>query len=393
MPLFQYTALKEPGKPARGVIDADSIEDAKQKLLRKQILIIRVVPHEQKKSALKVQEVRSFTCELAHLLRAGLPLHESLAVLEEKMRGQKMGVILLDLCDQIRGGVPFSEALTRHAESFDVLYRSMIANAEQSGAFVPALEELAHLLERKLRLQKALSSALLYPALLSGFCLLVLSILLFFVIPSLFDLFEGRSLHPFTRFVFACSHFVLSAKWGIAAVLAGCGGGCAVLMSSKKGICWLRAAFARFPLIRELLIKVALARYFRAVATLIEGGLPALSALQQANTSLQHPPLEQNMQEVIERLSQGISLERALQGRAFVPPLIPRMLGIAQQAGNLSTMMHQIALIYEEELEQLFARITSLAQPILLLILGAMVGFVLLSVLLPLTDVSSFAAS
>jgi general secretion pathway protein F/type IV pilus assembly protein PilC len=143
-------------------------------------------------------------------------------------------------------------------------------------------------------------------------------------------------------------------------------------------------------LIRDLLVKVGLVRYFRAAATLIEGGLPALSALEQARGSLQHSALEKSIGGALLRLSQGESLEEALQKSPLIPSLISRMLGIAQQTGTLSTMMQQIALIYEGELEKSFARITSLAQPILLLILGAMVGFVLLSVLLPLTDVSSF---
>ena len=384
MPLFKYTALKEKGKVPRGVIDAESLEDAKQKLLKQKVLVVRVIPNKEKRAALKREEVKSFTCELAHLLRAGLPLHQSLHILEEKVRGQKMGILILDLCDRIRSGIPFSQALAQHSESFDVLYCSMIANAEQSGAFVSALEELSNLLERQIQLKKAWVSALLYPALLGGFCLVVLSILLFFVVPSLFDLFEGRALHPFTRFVFACSHFALSSKWWLLTLFALLGIG-AVALKRR-----MRTWFTRLPLLQDLFVKIALVRYFRSTATLIEGGLPALSALRQASSSLQHPPLEETFEKVARRLSEGISLEASLQEHPLIPSLIPRMLGIAQQAGNLSTMMQQVSLIYEDELEKTFARITSLAQPVLLLLLGAMVGFVLLSVLLPLTDVSSF---
>jgi len=145
------------------------------------------------------------------------------------------------------------------------------------------------------------------------------------------------------------------------------------------------------PFISDLLAKAALSRFFRASATLIEGGLPALFALQQANSTLRHPMLEQSMNEAFQSLSQGETLQTALQGRSYIPPLVPRMLGIALEGGNLSSMMHQIASIYEDDMEKTIERITSMVQPILLLALGGMVGFVLLSVLLPLTDVSTFS--
>lgn len=393
MPIYRYTALEERGKETRGIIDADSLEDAKQKLLKRRVFVVKVESSKKNKNGcvLNKQEVRSFTRELAHLMKAGLPLHDSLSALEEKARSQKRHELLLDLCDKIREGVPFSRALQAHSRSFDFLYCSMITNAEQSGTFVKTLDELAYLLDRQLQMRKALLGALLYPALLGGFCLVVLSVLLFFVIPSLFDLFEGRSLHFFTQFVFSCSRFALSAKWFLLAFMAILGGGAVFLFSTLQGQKTVRGAIARMPLFRELFAKIALVRFFRAAATLIEGGMPALPALEQACSCLSHPPLEKTIEEILVRLTGGESLESAMQGHQFIPSLIPRMLGIAQKAGNLSMMMHQIAGIYEEDLEKIFARITSLAQPILLLVLGAMVGFVLLSVLLPLTDVSSFS--
>jgi general secretion pathway protein F/type IV pilus assembly protein PilC len=214
---------------------------------------------------------------------------------------------------------------------------------------------------------------------------------MFFVIPSLFDLFEGRTLHPFTCFVFACSRLALKAKWllGLLFVL--------LLMLvcwslfSAKGREFARKAVLKMPFISDLLAKAALSRFFRAAGTLIDGGLPALFALEQANATLRHPMLENSMKEALVSLSQGETLQNALLNRAYIPPLVPRMLGIALEGGKLSSMMHQIASIYEDDLEKTINRITSMIQPILLLVLGGMVGFVLLSVLLPLTDVGSFS--
>jgi general secretion pathway protein F len=393
MPIFQYEAINERGRKIKGIIDADTSMDAKQKLIRRQILVTAVTAMEPDRGvSLRKSQVLTFTRELVRLLGAGLPLYESLSILEEKYHSERcIHKLLLELCDQIRSGQPFSRALQRHKGSFDVLYTSMVANAEHSGHLAKTLKELVCLIERQQYVQKTLFNAFLYPALLSAFCLVVLSVLLFFVVPSLFELFEGRSLHPFTSFVFACSKLALRAKWGLAALLGATATGIGWSVVSLRGRILFRKAMLRIPMLSDLLAKAALARFFRASATLIEGGLPAMAALQQAKLTMLHPMLERSIDQAMVSLSQGEVLSKALEGRLGIPSMVPRMLGIAIEGGDLPSMMHQIASIYEEDLEKMIQRVTSLIQPILLLTLGAIVGFVLLSVLLPLTDVSTFA--
>ncbi len=393
MALFRYKALSEKGRTVRGLIDAESLQEAKQKLVRRQILITEVnsLREEGRSSRVSKQELLVLTKELSRLLQAGLPLFDSLTALEEKYRKHRAHELLLDLCDTLRAGRSLSEALSRHPQAFDLLYRSMIANAEQSGQMIKALEELSRLMERQIKLKGQIVAALLYPALLGGFCILVFLVLLLFVVPSLAELFEGRSLHPLTRFVFACSHMVREGKWYFASLF--CGVVCAVIgaFSSLKVRDVLRKKFAEVFLWKELFAKVSLTRWFRAVAALLEGGLPALEALRESKGVLRHSILERSVDEVLLRLAEGASLQEALENRLLIPALVPRMLGIAQASGNLASMMHQIASIYEEDLEKSFSRLTAFAQPILLLILGGVIGFVLLSVLLPLTDVNSFS--
>lgn len=394
MPLFRYQAISEKGKKIQGTIDADNVQEAKIKLIRRQIAAIQIEPLSQKQIqvALSRTERLHLTREIARLLQAGLPLFEALSALEEKYRGQKSHALFLDLCDQVRNGTPFSKALASHPKTFDLLYISMIANAETSGRLVESLLEIAELLTRQIQVRKQLLAALLYPALLSGFCLVVLSSLLFFVIPSLQELFEGRNLHPFTRVVFAASHFACQAKGTLLLLLIACGGAlCAasILPSWKqKGLSWLYRA----PFLKHLFAKVAFVRFSRAASTLIDGGLPLIQAFAHARKVLNHPPLEQLIQQAEERISQGESLQTTFQNHSLIPPLIPRMLGIAEEGGKVPFMMRQIAEIYEEELDRNLQQFSTLAQPILLLVLGGIIGFILLSVLLPLTDVSSFAA-
>ena len=392
MPLYRFQAISDKGKKMNGAIDADSLQDAKIKLVRRQIAAIRIdlLSEKEMRVRLKKKDLLTLSRELSRLLHAGLPLFEGLSALEEKYRGQKTHRLLLDLCDRVRSGHPFSQALARHSETFDLLYTAMISNAEKTGRMKEALQEISFLLARQIQIQKQLLSALLYPALLSAFCMIVLSSLLFFVIPSLKELFDGRDLHPFTRIVFACSEFACNAKGLLLFLLLASAGGISYLCLSKRGKKKANAMASRLPLIKTLLAKVAFVRFCRAVATLLEGGVPAMAAFAQARAVMRHPILEQIVAAAEEKLSQGEPLHVPFENHPLIPPLVPRMIAIAQQGGKLPFMMQQIAQIYEDELESHLAHFATMAQPLLLLILGGIVGFVLLSVLLPLTDVSSF---
>jgi len=348
------------------------------------------VSEKEMKRPLAKREVLSLTREIARLLQAGLPLFETLSALEEKYRGQKPHTILLDLCERVKAGHPLSSALSRHSNTFDVLYISMVSNAEKTGRLAPCFEELSQLMMRQLHVRKQILAALLYPSLLALFCLVVLSSLLFFVIPSLRELFEGRDLHPFTRIVFAVSQFACDSKILLlfctaALILAVC-----TAWLSKRWKEKILGIALQLPVLKTLFARVAFVRFARASATLLDGGLPLMATLSQARTVMRHPILEQVVARAEVKIAEGESLSSCFENNPLIPPLIPRMLGIAEQSGKLSFTMQQIAQIYEDELETTLAHFANLAQPVLLLFLGALVGFVLLSVLLPLTDVSSF---
>lgn len=393
MPLYRYQALSEGGKKITALLDADTLQEAKQKLIRRQVLVIRIdlLTEKEARKPLPRGEVLSLTRELARLLSAGLPLFEALAALEEKYRGHGPHKILLDLCEKVKTGTAFSKALSAHSSTFDLLYISMVANAEKTGALARCLEELAHLLARQHYVRKQIASALLYPALLATFCLVVLASLLFFVIPSLQELFEGRDLHPFTRIVFAASHFACDFKIPLGMFAFGLGFAGALASFSQSFKAKMSRIYCKLPLVKGLTAKIALTRFSRASATLLEGGVPIIAAFAQARLVMQHSALEKIVMEAEEKIARGSSLAEAFPRSALIPPLIPRMLGIAEQSGKLSFTMQQIAQIYEDELETTLTHFAAAAQPALLLLLGGLVGFVLLSVLLPLTDVSSFA--
>ena len=395
MAQFRFEFVDAKGKTSGGVIDAESISEAKQKLVRQSVFVTRLspLPQTRVKSLLNRAEVLNFTRELSRLLKAGLPLFESLVAMEEKYRGQKAQRLLLDLSQQVRSGSPFSSALSRHGKTFDLLYTAMIANAEKTGRLSESLDELSVLLAKQQHVRKQLQNALIYPAMLFSFCLFVLASLLFYVIPSMEELFEGRTLHAFTTIVFSASRFACGSKLYLLACAAGFTCALFILCATAKGKALLFETISRFPWIGPLLSKVALVRFCRAASTLLDGGVPIVDGFAQARTTMNHPALELIVKRAEKSISEGEPIHAAFKGHALIPPLVPRMLGIAEEAGNLPSMLRQIADIYEEDMERVLASFATVAQPALLLLLGAIVGFVLLSVLLPLTDVSSFSTN
>lgn len=393
MPLFEYKAITAEGKKTKGVIDADSLPFAKEKLQREALTLLHLRARGEKAEALHLPEalLLSFTRELYQLLQAGLPLYESLVTIEEKYRKNKAHPFFLDACDSLRGGQSLSTILRRYPKTFDGIYLSMVEAAEHTGALAPVFGQLADLLTKQQKLKKRLIAALTYPAFLGSFCLFLVLGLLLFVIPSLQELFEGRRLHPLTEAVLFASR--ITRVYGLVfLVTLLLGGGALFALSRKKGSP-LSLARLKIPLIHTLRLQAAVVRFTRASSLLMQGGVPLLHTLALAKAVVKWQPLEELIEEAKNRVAEGEPLSAQLSKAPWMPPLVPRMLAIAEETGSQGEMLLSISTIYEDELDKSLSQITALLQPALLLVLGFVVGVVLLSILLPLTDVSSFLAN
>ncbi len=389
--LFQYEAITASGKKKKGAINADSFANAKDALRRQKILVTQLIECKEKKKerCLPSSMVINFTRDLSLLLRSGLPLYEALLTIEEKYRTTKGHVILLDLCDQIKQGRSFSEALREYPKSFDQVYVSMVYSAEKSGALEEVFNHLTQLLGRQQKLKKQIFSALIYPIFLASFCVLILIALFFFLIPTMETLFEGRELHPLTEAVLAISKF-LTHNW--VTLLISFLSSVALLIfffRRKEGKRFIQKVTLRLPLFKTLITEIVLLRFSRVLSVLLDGGVPLLSALKLSKKAMHHLFFEAIVEDAEAKIIEGKKLSDQFRTSPLIPNLFIRMLSVAEEAGNLSYMLQNIANIYEEDLDKSLQRLTSLLQPVTLLILGVMIGLVLLSVLLPLTDVGS----
>ena len=265
----------------------------------------------------------------------------------------------------------------------------MVEAGEKSGSLTWVFQQLYDLIQKRQRLKKQLLTALTYPAFLGGFCFFIVIALLLFVIPSMRELFEDRQLHPLTMVVLSLSQFLetslVPCVIGVGSVVCGI----VYFFQRKGGKILLHKFLQKVPIVKTVLLQAALVRFSRSASILLYGGVPLPAALHTSGKVMNHALLEKEIQEAEKQIIEGKRLSHLLQGSNYFPPLVGRMLSIAEETGKMPEMLHSLSDIYDEELERSLSQITTLLQPILLLIVGGIVGLVVLSILLPLTDVSS----
>lgn len=395
MALFQYKAIGVGGKAEKGVIDADSLVMAKERLRREQVLItdIACLQEDKKKIVLSASQLLAFTREISQLLKAKLPLYESLLTIEEKQRNTKSHPLFVDLCDRLKNGSSFSSALGQYPETFNPIYLSMVVSAEQSSSLFEAFDQLSFLISKQQKLKKQLTSSLAYPAFLGGFCFLVVIALFFFVIPSMKELLEGRALHPLTQAVLFISNF-LNAN-GMVLLFSGIGFLFGVYGATRSQTIRKKVSekLLSLPFCKKIILESAFVRLFRTMTMLLSGGVPLVEALHFSRKSVGNWLLEDLLSKTEKEIIEGKKISDIFAQSIFIPPLVIRMIKIGEETGNMVSMMQSLAEIYEEELDKNLLQLVTFLQPAVLLFLGGVVGLVVLSILLPLTDVSSFVSS
>ncbi|MCK4934526.1 MAG: type II secretion system F family protein, partial [Simkaniaceae bacterium] len=225
---------------------------------------------------------------------------------------------------------------------------------------------------------------------LASFCVVIIIALFYYLIPSLQDLFEDQKLHPMTEAVIGCSRFI--HEYGVYILFSGLGAIACItfIIKNPKGKDSLKKFGLKMPILKTLMTQAILLRFTKVFSVLLTSGIPMLQALKLSKKAMNHREFEAVIEKAEKKIIEGKYLSRELQTSPLFPNLFIRMLAISEEAGNIPKMLENIGDIYEQDLDKSLGKFTSLLQPIMLLVLGLIVGVVLLSVLLPMTDVSSF---
>lgn len=392
MPLYKYYAINESQKKQSGIIDAESHINALEFLNKKKILPIDLKPYIWKPKSLTLsrKELLFFTQDLSQFLQAGLPLYESLLALEERHQNTKNHAFFLHLCNQIKQGKALSQILKDFPKSFDIIYISMVGAAEKSGKLGQIFKELSIMINKSDTFKKKITAALTYPIFLITFCCIVLYGLFFFLIPSMQELLQGRNLHPVTEAVLEISHFLQEYKRLLGTGLLSTAVAIFCFFRSDMGkLNWQRLSL-HIPFVKTLIIESVLVRFCHTLSVLLDSNVPLIESLDYSKRVMNHCIFESVIDKVETSIIEGNKLSTEISKSKIFPSMAIRMIEVGEQIGNMGEMLQNIAEVYEKNLERTLQKITVLLQPILLLFLGIIVGTILLSVLLPLTDMSSF---
>ena len=410
MPIFEYTAINEKGKQAKGSIEAENARAARTRLRSQGMLPTtieesRTRPTEQKKRRPQ-QSLRSSlgervsaktlafsTRQLATLLSAGIPLVEALQSLAEQTV-PTFRRMLVDIKEQVEQGTSFARALGSYPKVFPRLYVNMVASGEASGKLDSVVMSLAEYLEAQLELRRKLISALIYPVIMLSFCSLVVAGLLAFVVPQIVEIFtkQGAKLPVPTRIMIAISDILVFYWYAVALVLVGLVLGSIRLYRTEKGRAFVDSLLYRAPLVGGLYTKVLTARITRTLGTLLTSGVGLLESLDMAKNVVGNVHFQRAMADARDGVTEGRSLSRELLRSKLFPPMACQMIDVGERSGRLEEMLSIAGATFEKEASSTIAGLTALIEPLMIIVLGGIVLAIVVSVLLPLTELMDLVA-
>ena len=389
MPAFKYKYNTKLGTK-EGEIEADSIEAAKAILNRQHI----------KYTALKARpkdivlfgggptqkEIVIFTRQFATMIGAGLPLVQCLSILGSSTENRIFGKVIYDVKSKVEAGETFADALRRHPKVFDNLYTNMIEAGEVGGILDKILIRLADYSEKAMALKGKIKSAMVYPAAIVTVAVAVVIFLLVFVIPMFGAMFSdfGQELPWPTQIVLDTSNFVIEQWWLVFVAPVVLFFAFVQFRKTERGHIFTDRIFIRLPVLGPLIQKVAVAKFTRTMGTLISSGVPIIEGLEITAKTSGQKVIELAVLEIIGDIKAGKGLAEPLKEQGVFPPMVTQMIEVGEQTGALDSMMNKIADFYDQEVDTAVDGLTSLLEPMLMVFLGVVVGFVVVAMYMPI---------
>jgi general secretion pathway protein F len=405
MPVYEYTALDIKGKTISGIIDADSSRTARQKLRSSKIFPVSIEEvHDTSKiktkksfsfkdsfSRVRPYEISMMTKQLATLLGAGLPLVSAMDALISQIRSQAFKKMLAKIKDSIVEGNSFARSLSLFPGTFSSLYINMVKAGETSGALDIVLDRLADITEKQEALKNRIRAAMAYPVLMSLIGMLVLFFLLTFIVPNITSIFSemNETLTAPTLFLIKISAFFKNYWWMILIVLAISLFSLNSVRKTVKGRYFFDKTKLLLPRFGILAKKIAVARFSRTLGSLLDNGVPLLSSLEIVKNIVDNALISDAIEAASKEVGRGQGLGPALAGTKMFPDLTIQMILVGEQSGKLEAMLDKIADVFESEVENSIMSMTSLLEPVMILIMAVIVGFIVLSICLPIFEMST----
>ncbi len=395
MPTYRYNAMDGSGRTISGTLDADSMELVRAKLsdLSYHILSIREARSRagfqewfNGMQRVKLRDLVVFSRQFATMIDAGLSVVKCLDILQKQTHNPKMKDVIGEVKRDVAGGMSLTEAFRKHQRVFTSLYVNMIRAAEAAGILDTVLDRLATFLEKEQETRNKIKSAMMYPAVVFCFSILMLLMLLFFVLPKFKGIFETMGLElPLTTRLMLNSSDYLRDYWYVALVfLAGTVIGAKLLSRTEKGEYAIDAAKLRLPIFGDLILKTAVSRFARTFGTLISSGVPVLQALEIVADTAGNRVVSATVLKARESIKEGEKISTPLYASKIFPLMVTQMIAIGEETGRLDQMLTKVSNFYDDEVDNTLKGLTSLIEPLMIVGLGLIVGFIAVSVISPI---------
>ncbi|WP_022670457.1 type II secretion system F family protein [Hippea alviniae] len=393
MPYYRWKGRDPKGRMRKGEIIAASQAEAAAKLKQKRISVIKIKPAPKDielpflKPKIKEKELMVVTKQLASMLASGLPLDESLNIMAEQAESKKMGEILYDIKQKVETGASLSQALKSYKDVFSHMYVNMVAAGEQTGNLDGVLKRLAEMLEKHLALKRKIKGALIYPTMVTIVATGVIALILTFVIPTFAEMYKssGMSLPLPTQIVINVSMFMKKYFWYMV------GGIIAVAIAAKIGY-KKNYAFRKFidkmllhlPIFGMLARKGSIANFTVILSSLTASGIDILDALEISSKTSGNVIIEETLLEVRDMVRKGENLSYAMSYSGEFPDMVIQMVAVGEETGTLDDMMQKVSQYYEEEVDNTVKNLSTMIEPIIIVVLGGIIGFLVVAMYLPI---------
>lgn len=405
MPVYTYNALDKRGKPTRGIINADSARAARAKLRQTGIFTTEILETTEAEaqprsrsirdvglfSRAKPQDVTIMTRQFATLLAANLTVVDSLTALIEQTDNSALKKTLTQVRESVNEGSSLAAALAQHRRVFSALFVNMVRAGEASGALPAVLLRLADFSERQLNTRRSISAKMYYPLFMLIIGALVLFALLTYVVPTVTTIFTNmkQTLPWPTVVLIAISDFLKKYWW----ILAGGFAGLALLFQrysrTERGTRVLDAWKLRLPLFGKLILKMAMSRFTRTLGMMLRSGISLLDAIEIASAVVNNTVLSTAIGDAKAAIREGADIASPLKASGYFPPLVSHMISIGERSGQLEDMLLRVAEAYDIEVETSIEKMTSLVEPVIIVVMAVVVFGIMIAVLLPIFELNT----
>jgi type IV pilus assembly protein PilC len=394
---FTFRAIDLAGAPSRGEVDAESKQQVADQLKARGLIVLDIAAKRGSKELelpwadrVKLGDLAIMIRQLSTMVSSGMTILRALYVLEAQTENKRLRATVVRVRKDVEAGLPLSDALERHPKVFSPLFVSMARAGETGGVLDSALLRVADQLEKEESLRRQVKSAMVYPGVIMTFAFLVLLVLVAFLVPVFEGVFAqfGGELPMITRFTVLLSDLV-TGRWYL--MLAGTGAGAFAFLRWKRterGRARWQRWLLRVPFkIGTIVQKVALARWSRTFSALVAAGVPLLQAIEITGKTAGNVVVEEAMDAVTENVKGGGSIAGPLKDSPVFPAMVGHMVGVGEETGALDGMLAKIADFYEDQVDAAVKALTSILEPVMIVVVGAIVGFIVISMYLPMFQV------